>query len=116
VCAAAAHTARAVPPTAFSSCVPFETVRDYLLSLPGLPATVAAQLRAFAANGTTLPLPVPRDEVTTSYAQVRGATATVLATRDRTLAAVVWVDDGALTVVAGSLDTDELLSVARELR
>ena len=29
---------RAVAPTAFSSGVPFETVRDYLLSLPGLPA------------------------------------------------------------------------------
>ena len=34
-----------VAPTAFSSGVPFETVRDYLLSLPGLPAGLADQLR-----------------------------------------------------------------------
>ncbi len=40
--------------------------------------------------------------------------ATVLETRDRTLAAVVWVDDGVVTAVAGSLDADEVLSVARE--
>ncbi len=107
---------RAVAPTAFSSGVPFETVRDYLLSLPGLPADVAAQLRTFAADGSTLPLPVPADQVTTSSAQVNGAPATLLQTRDRTLAAVVWVDGGVVTVVAGSLDDDEVLSVAQDLR
>ncbi len=107
---------RAVAPTAFSSGIPFETVRDYLLSLPGLPDDVAAQLRAFTADGSTLPLPVPSDYVTTSTEDVDGARGTVLATRDRTLAAVVWVADGELTVVAGPLDTDEVLAVARGLR
>lgn len=107
---------RAVAPTAFSSGVPFETVRDYLLSLPGLPEDVATQLRAFPADGSTLPLPVPSDHVTTSSEEVDGEPATVLATRDRTAAAVVWVEDGELTVVAGPLDTDEVLTVARGLR
>ena len=107
---------RAVAPTAFSSGVPFETVRDYLLSLPGLPDDVAAQLRTFQADGSTLPLPVPADQVTTSSAQVNGESATVLITRDRTMAAVVWVDGGVVTAVAGSLDADEVLSVARDLR
>ena len=81
---------RAVAPTAFSSGVPFETVRDYLLSLPGLPDDVAAQLRTYTADGATLPLPVPADQVTTSTEQVGGVPATVLATHDRTLAAVAW--------------------------
>jgi hypothetical protein len=107
---------RAVAPSAFSSGVPFETVRDYLLSLPGLPDDVAAQLRTFSADGSTLPLPVPADQVTTSSAHVNRAPATVLTTRDRALAAVVWVDGGLVTVVAGSLDADEVLSIARELR
>jgi len=109
---------RAGVPTAFSSGVPFETVRDYLLSLPGLPDNVAAQLRTFAADGSTLPLPlpVPADQFTTSSTKVNGAPATVLATRDRTLAAVVWVDAGVVTIVAGALDADEVLSVARRLR
>ena len=107
---------RAVAPTAFSSGVPFETVRDYLLSLPGLPQDVAMQLRTFAADGSTLPLPVPADRMTTSSAQVGDAPATVLASRDRLLAAVVWVDAGTVTVVAGSLNPGEVLSVARELR
>ena len=107
---------RAVAPTAFSSGVPFETMRDYLLSLPGLPDDVAAQLRAFESDGSTLPLPVPADEVTTRSTQVDGAPATVLATRDRTMVAVVWVHDGVVTAVAGSLDDDEVLSIARNLR
>jgi hypothetical protein len=108
--------ARALAPKAFSSGVPFETVRDYVLSLPGLPDDVAAQLRTFAGDGSTLPLPVPADRVTTSPAQVDGVPATVVTARDRSFAAVVWVDDGEVNVVAGSLDADEVLSVAGDLR
>jgi hypothetical protein len=108
--------ARAVAPTAFSSGVPFATVRDYLLSLPGLPENLAAQLRAFSDDGTTLPLPVPADQVTSSDTEVNGLPATVLTTRDKTMAAVVWVDDGVLTAVAGALDSDEVVSIARGLR
>jgi hypothetical protein len=107
---------RAVAPKAFSSGVSFETVRDYLLALPGVPEDVAAQLRAFNPDGSTLPLPVPTDRFTTTAEQVNGEPATVLAARDGTMAAVVWVEDGVVTAVAGSLLADEVLSVARELR
>ena len=107
--------ARVVAPSVFSSGVPFETARDYLLSLPGLPEDVASQLRSFSGDGTTLPLPIPADRMTSSAADVDGVPATVLTTRDGAMAAVVWVDDGVVTAVAGSLTTDEVLSVAREL-
>ncbi len=104
---------RATAPSARSSSgLSFEALRDYLLSLPGLPEDVAAPLRTFDADASTLPLPLPEDHVTTSSAQVDGEPATVLATRDRSVAAVVWVDDRVATVVAGSLDTDEVLAVA----
>lgn len=108
---------RAVAPRAFlSSGVPFETVRDYLLSLPGLPEDVAAPLRTFNADGSTLPLPVPANRFSTSSAQVDGVPATVFASRNRSMAAVAWVKDGVVTVVAGPLDAGEVLSVARGLR
>lgn len=107
---------RAVAPKAFSSGVAFETMRDYVLSLPGLPHEVAAQLRTFAADGSTLPLPIPADRFTASSADVRGFDATVLSTRDRGAAAVVWLDDGVVNVVAGALSTAEVLDVARGLR
>ncbi|MGY1820841.1 hypothetical protein [Geodermatophilus sp. SYSU D00079] len=106
---------RAVAPAAFTSGAPFETVRDYLLSLPGLPDDVAAQLRTFTADGSTLPLPVPADLVETSSAEVDGVPATVLTSRDQGMAGVVWVDDGVVTLVGGALGADEVLAVARDL-
>ena len=107
---------RAVAPTASSSGVRFEVVRDYLLLLPWLPEEVAAQLRAFAADASTLPLPVPDDRATTRTDEVDGVPATVVSANDGSFAAVVWVDDDVVTVVAGSLDDDEVLAVARRLR
>lgn len=106
---------RGVAPTASTSGVDLATARDYLLSLPGVPADVAAQLRTFTGDGTTLPLPVPADRVTTSTATVGGATATVLEVPEVSMAAVVWVEDGIVTAVGGPLDVDELLAVARDL-
>jgi hypothetical protein len=108
--------ARAVAPTAESSGISFDTARDYLLSLPGLPEDVATQLRTFSGDGTTLPIPVPAELVESEPADVDGAPATLLTTRDGTIAGVVWVDEGVVTAVAGTLSTDEVLSVARELR
>jgi hypothetical protein len=107
--------ARAVAPTVDSSGVPFETARDYLLSLPGLPDGLAGQLRDLSADGGTLPLPVPAEMVTTSTAGVGGAEATVLTSRNGLFAGVVWVQDGVMTGVAGSLSAGELLRVARGL-
>jgi hypothetical protein len=80
-----------------------------------MPPGVADQLRGFSGDGTTLPLPLPAGRVTTSTADVGGAPATVFTTRDGALAGAVWVRDGVVTAVAGSLDADEVLSVARGL-
>ncbi|MGN9914588.1 hypothetical protein ACTMTJ_44365 [Phytohabitans sp. LJ34] len=107
---------RAIAPTAYSSGIPFETARDYVLSLPGVPENIASQLRGFSGDGTTLPLFVSSDAQTTTSADVGGRPATVLTSKDRTMAGVVWVDEGVLTAVAGSLSADEVLSVARDLR
>jgi hypothetical protein len=82
---------------------------------PDCPTTSPAQLRTFTADGSVLPLPVPADLVATSQTEVDGHPATVLEGRELPLTGVVWVDDDAVTVVAGSLDVDEVLSVARNL-
>jgi hypothetical protein len=107
---------RAAAPTAFSTGVPLETARSYLLSLPGLSADAAAQLRRFPGSGGTFPLPIPADELMTSAADVRGQPATVFRSPDGAMTGVTWVQDGLVNVVAGSLSEDEVLSVARGLR
>jgi hypothetical protein len=103
------------PTVEASGDVKFAQVRDYLLSLPGLPDDLAEQLADLSEDGATLPLPVPADLVTTSEAVVNGRDATVLTSRNGLFAGVVWVKDGVMTGVAGSLSADELLSVARGL-
>ncbi|MEV4534387.1 hypothetical protein AB0J82_11215 [Asanoa sp. NPDC049518] len=105
--------ARAVTPTAYSTGFPFETARDYLLSLPILPANVAAQLRNFSPEGTTLPLFMSVEHMTSTATDVGGVPATLLTSRDRTMAAVLWLDGTVVTAVAGPLRADEVLAVAR---
>ena len=39
-----------------------------------------------------------------------------MTTRDGSMSGVVWVEDGVVTAVAGSLGEDEVLAVARALR
>lgn len=107
--------ARAVAPTAYASGVSFESARDYLLSLPGMPEDVASQLRSFSADGTTVPIPVPEELMTSESVDVAGWDATLLETRDGAMAAVVWVEDGVVNLVAGSVDDAEALAVARRV-
>jgi hypothetical protein len=108
--------ARAVAPAVDSTGVPFATARDYILSLPGVPETAAAQLRTLTGDASTLPLLVPAEAGSTSSTDVDGVPATVVTSRDRALSGVVWVQDGTMTAVAGSLGADEVLAVARNLR
>lgn len=107
---------RAAAPTVYSSGIDFDTARDYVLSLPGLPADLVSQLSAFAGDGTTLPLPLPADLVSSAPAEVNGTPAQLLTSRDGAVTAVVWVQDGIVTAVGGSLSADEVLTVAQDLR
>jgi hypothetical protein len=106
---------RARAPEVYSSGISFDAASDYLLALPGLPASVASQLRGLVGDGTTLPLPLPAG-VETGSADVNGAPGTVFTSSDGTVAGVVWVDDGVISVVAGTVGADEAVSVARGLR
>ncbi len=108
--------ARVGAPTVSTQGASLPVVRDYLLSLPGIPADLAAQLRAVTGDGGTLPVPVPQGVATQTQAEVNGAPATVLESTGSTAAAVVWVQDGRLEAVAGPLSPQEVLSVARGLR
>ena len=106
--------ARAIAPSAYSSGISFEQASDYLLSLPGLPANLAAQLRGLAGDGTTLPLPLPAG-ARRARPTSRARRAPCSPRRDGTVAGVVWVEDGVVTVVAGTVSADEAVSVARGL-
>ncbi len=108
--------ARVEAPTVESTGVSFETARDYLLSLPQVPTALADQLGEFTGDGTTLPLPFPVEAMESTATEVDGHPATLLTSRDGAMAGVVWVEDGLVTAVGGSLSADEVLAVARGLQ
>ena len=107
---------RAKAPTAATQGASLATVRDYLLSLPGISPQLAAQLRSVTGDGTTLPIPVPSTLATSSQADVGGVPGTVGQTRNGAAVGVIWVDRGELNAVLGPVSRDEVLAVARGLR
>jgi hypothetical protein len=89
-----------------------EELREVVLGLPGLPAETVAQLRAIGDWRTTLPLPVPTDEVRWRPATVDGAEALSFADQTGRLHALLWQRDGHIWGVAGTLSSDEAQDVA----
>ena len=107
--------AKLTAPSVVSQGAPLPVVRDYLLSLPGIPADLAAQLRTMTGDGTTLPIPVPANLATASQAPLGDATTTVVETKDRAAVAAIWAGHGVVEAVAGPLSREEVLAVAHDL-
>src|ERR1700674_4192319 len=90
-----------------ASAVDLET---YLLSQPGVPPDIAAQLRAIKDPTSTLPLPIPKGLATTEPVQVNGVTGLLI--KAVIGAGVVWVKNGVIYAVGGQLNPDQVLAIA----
>jgi hypothetical protein len=93
-----------------------EELRDVMLNLPGLPKETVAQLRNINDWRTTLPLPVPTDELRWRQANVGGAQALSFADPTGKMHALLWQRDGHIYGVAGVVDAGEAQDVANSLR
>jgi len=92
-----------------------EELREVVLGLPGLPAETVARLRSIGDWRTTLPIPVPTDQVRSRPATVNGAEGLSLADQTGRLHALLWQRDGHIWGVAGVLGADEARDVAQSL-
>jgi hypothetical protein len=92
-----------------------EELREVVLGLPGLSAETVAQLRAIDDWRTTLPLPVPTDQVRWRPATVGGVEALAFADQTGQLHALLWQRGGHIWGVAGLIGKDEALDVAGSL-
>jgi hypothetical protein len=108
--------ARGKAPTGQTQGASLAVLRDYLLSMPGISPGLASQLRKVSLDGTTLPIPIPSSMATSSPVDVAGVPATLVETKDRTVAGVFWVERGEVNLVSGPLSRDEVLGAARGLR
>jgi hypothetical protein len=90
-------------------------IEAFLLKQPGIPADLAQEIRLLGNPGTTLPVPVPPGASVRSV-RVGGWSGVLVADPSNAAAAVVWqAGAGTLHVVAGILDSQDVLNVADQL-
>jgi hypothetical protein len=102
-------------PTALSSGASTGQIEAFLLRQPGVPPQLAEEVRLLGDLKTTLPVPVPSGASVRSI-RVGGSPGVLLADSSNALAGVVWEDaSGMLHLVAGLLDPQDVLNVAKQL-
>jgi hypothetical protein len=102
-------------PTAVSTGATMSQIEAFLLTQPGIPPELTEEIRLLGDLRTTLPVPVPPGASVRSV-QVAGRPAVLVADASNAAAGVVWEDGrGMLHVVAGILDSRDVLNVANQL-
>jgi len=100
-------------PTVDSTGATAAQLEDYLLSQPGVPPDIAAQLRAIKDPTSTLPIPIPKGLATTEPVQVNGVSGLLI--KAAIGAGVVWEKNGVIYAVGGQLTPDQVLAIATTL-
>ena len=101
-------------PTVDSTGATTAQLEDYLLSQPGVPPDIAAQIRAIKDPSTTLPIPIPKGLATTESVQVNGTSGVLI--KAVLGAGVVWVKNGVIYAVGGQQTPDQVLAIATSLK
>lgn len=102
-------------PTVSSTGVTVQTLENYLLSVPGIPAGVASELRAIRDPEQTVPIPIPIDLASASTVSVNGAPGLLIGDSTELGSVVLWQHNGVVYVVAGTVSAAEALGIARSL-
>ena len=100
-------------PTVSTTGVTARQLEDYLLSVPGIPADVASELRAIGNPDETIPVPIPIDLASGSAVTINGARGVLIGDSTGLGSAVIWQHNGVVDAIAGTLTVGEVLDVAR---
>ena len=102
-------------PLVTSSHSTTKEIEDYLLAQPGISPTLAAAIRAVGDPSKTLLIPIPIEYATSTTVQVQGVNGVALGDNTGLGAAVVWIKNGVIYGVAGTLTQDVVVGVADHL-
>ncbi len=103
-------------PVVTSSGVSTQQLEDYLLSLPGVSPQLAAAIRAVKDPSTTLPIPIPIEYATSKSVPVQGVEGVAVGDNTGLGAGVIWIKNGTVYGVAGTLKQDAILDIANGLK
>ena len=96
--------------------VTLEEFRDFLLSLPNLPPETASQLRSIQDWHSTVPIPVPANQVSWQETTIAGGPGLLLTGTSGLGNGAIWQRDGRVYGIAGTISQDELRRVADSLK
>lgn len=88
---------------------------DALLSMPGVPASLASQIKALGNLSSTMPIPVPTSFAASSTADINGSPGLVIGDTTGIASAVIWQSHGLLYGVVGSLTDQQVVAIARSM-
>jgi hypothetical protein len=101
-------------PKVSSSGASVQQIEDYLVSLPGFPPDLAAQIKAIGDPTTTLPVPVPTGQQS-HQVDVQGVRGLFVGDSTGLGSGMIWSKSGVLYATVGTLTESELTGVARSL-
>lgn len=101
-------------PTATSTGATITQLESFVLGRPGFPQDLAEEIRLLGNLKDVLPVPAPSGTTETSTS-VAGSPAVLLSAAEGAASGVVWEHDGAVRVVGGLLDEQDVIDVARQL-
>jgi hypothetical protein len=103
-------------PLATSTGATTNQLEKFLLSQPGIPPDLAHELGLLGNLKTTLPVPTPQGAKSSSI-KIAGSPAVLLADKSDDASAAIWeAPNGEVHIVAGLLDSQDLRSVAEQIR
>ena len=108
--------AKSSVPTATSTQLTVKQIEDYVLAQPGISPELKAAVEAIGDPSTTLLIPVPVEYATSKDVTVQGAPGVALGDNTGVGAGVIWIKNGIVYVVAGSLKLDDAIAIANNLK
>jgi hypothetical protein len=102
-------------PIATSTQITVKQMVDYLLAQPGLSPALAAAIKGIGDPSTTLPIPIPIQYATSTTVTVQGVKGVALGDNTGVGSGVIWVKNGVVYVVAGTVKQSDAIDIANHL-
>lgn len=107
--------AASTAPVATSSQVTVKQLEDYLIAQPGISAELKAAIKAIGDPSTTLPVPIPVQFATSSSVTIQGVQGIALGDNTGVGAGVIWVKNGVVYGVVGTVKKSDAEDIANHL-
>ena len=108
--------ARSAAPQATATQVSLTQFEDYILAQPGISDQLKNAIKAIGDPSTTLLIPVPVQYATSAQVTVQGVEGVALGDNTGVGSGVVWVKNGSVYVVAGSIKQSDAIDIANNLK